>query len=204
MKTNFYFRNTNQKYRSECIQCCSIKQKEWRDKNPEKIKNHKKQYYENNRDKIRSLQKKNYNEIRDVIIKNQNNYERNRRKTDVNFRLFRNTRRRIHHALNGKSKSSSTREILGIDIETYRSWIEWQMTPEMNCEIIEIDHVNSICLFDVSDVEQLKEAFNWRNAQPLLKKYHQQKGTKFNVSYYQSQFIKADHFLKLNEEERLN
>ena len=33
---NFYFRNTSQKYRSECIQCCSIKRKEWRDKIHEK------------------------------------------------------------------------------------------------------------------------------------------------------------------------
>ena len=29
MKTDFYFRNNNRKYRSECIQCRSIKQKEW-------------------------------------------------------------------------------------------------------------------------------------------------------------------------------
>ena len=28
VQTNFYFRNTNQKYRSECIQCCSIQQKD--------------------------------------------------------------------------------------------------------------------------------------------------------------------------------
>ena len=37
MKTDFYFRNVNQKHRSECIQCCSIKLKEWRDKNHEKL-----------------------------------------------------------------------------------------------------------------------------------------------------------------------
>ena len=36
--------------------------------------------------------------------------EKNTYKTDVNLRLFKNTRRRIHHALNGKSKSSSTRD----------------------------------------------------------------------------------------------
>ena len=40
MKTHFYFRNANKKYKSECIQCFSIKQKEWSDKNHEKIKNH--------------------------------------------------------------------------------------------------------------------------------------------------------------------
>ena len=48
-------------------------------------------------------------------------YMKNRRKKDVNFRLICNTRRRIHHAPNGKSKSSSTLDILGIDTETYKS-----------------------------------------------------------------------------------
>ena len=47
-------------------------------------------------------------------------YMKNRIKTDVNFRLIRNTRRRIHHALNGKSKSISTKEILGIHIDSYK------------------------------------------------------------------------------------
>ena len=80
-------------------------------------------------------------------------------KTDVNFRLIRNTRRRIHHVLNGQSKSSSTREILGVDIDTYRKWIEFQITPDMTWDNIEIDHVKPICLFDVSKDEKLKEAF---------------------------------------------
>ena len=120
MKTDFYFRNTNEKYRSECIQCCCIKQKEWKDKNQENFLNRKKQYYEDNRKKNTQSTEKYYDENRDVIIKNQIKYERNRRKTDVNFGLIRNTRRRIHHALNGKSKSNSTKEILGMDIETYK------------------------------------------------------------------------------------
>ena len=53
-KTDFYFRNTNQKYRRECIQCCSIKQKEGRVEKHEKLKNHEKHYYEDNREKIRN------------------------------------------------------------------------------------------------------------------------------------------------------
>ena len=107
----------------------------------------KKQYYEDNREKVCSLQKKYYDENRDVIIKNKNNYEK---KTDVNFRLTRNKRRRIHHALNGKSKSSSTLEILGIDVETYRKWIEFQLTSDMTGDNIEIDHMKTICMLDIS------------------------------------------------------
>ena len=70
MKTNFSFRNTNQKHGTECIQCCTIKQKQWRDKNHEKIKNRKKQFYEDNTEKKRDQQKNYYDENRDVIIKN--------------------------------------------------------------------------------------------------------------------------------------
>ena len=133
-------------------------------------------------------------------IKNQIKYERNRINPDVNFRLIRNTRRIIHHALNGRSKSSLTRDILGIDIETYRKWIEYQMTPEKNWQKIEIDHVKAISLFDVYKDEELREAFSWKNTHPLLKHDHQKKGTKFNFLDYQLQFLKAYQFIKLDEE----
>ena len=126
--------------------------------------------------------------------------KKRRYKTDVNFRLIENTRRRLHHALNGKSKSSSTRVILGVDIDLYRKWIEYQMTPEMNWQNIEIDHVKAISLFDVSRVEELREAFSWKNTQPLLKLDHQKKGTKFNFLVSQLHFFKTYQFIKLNED----
>ena len=55
-------------------------------------------------------------------------------------------------------------------------------------------------MFDVSKDGELKEAFNWKNTQPLLKRDHLQKGTKFNFLDYRLQFIKAYQFIKLNEE----
>ena len=70
------------------------------------------------------------------------------------------------------------------------------MTPEMNCTNIELDHVEPICTFDLSDDEQLKEAFNWRNTQPLLKENHLHTGTKSNFSDYQLQFIREYQFIK--------
>ena len=98
------------------------------------------------------------------------------------------------------TKRSSTKEILGIDIDIYRKWIEYQMTPDMTWDNIEIDHVRPISSFDISDDEQLKEAFNWRNTQPLLKEIHQKKGIKYNFLDYRLQFIKSYQFLKINEE----
>ena len=96
-------------------------------------------------------------------------------------------------------KSSSTKEILGIDTETYRKWTEWHFTPQMNWSNIEIEHVRTICSFDTSKDEQLKGAFSWRNSQPLSKKDHQQKAIKFNLLDYQLQFTEANQFIKLKE-----
>ena len=59
-------------------------------------------------------------------------------------------------------------------------------------------------MFDVSNHEQLKEAFPWKNTQPLLKQDHRQMGTKFNFFDYQQQFVKAYQFIKLNGQEGLN
>ena len=78
------------------------------------------------------------------------------------------------------------------------------MTPDTTWDNIEIDHVKAICVFNVSKDEELKEAFNWKNTQPLLKADHKQKGVKFNFLDYQLQFIKAYQFIKINEEEGLN
>ena len=59
-------------------------------------------------------------------------YMKNRMKTEVSFRLIPNAKRRIHHVLNGKPKSSSTRDISEIDIILYKKLIEYQISPRMN------------------------------------------------------------------------
>ena len=78
------------------------------------------------------------------------------------------TRSRIRKALQGKTKSSSTITILSIGLDTYGNWIEFEMTPDMTWDNIEIDHVKALCLFDVLKDEELREAFIWKNAQTLL------------------------------------
>ena len=78
------------------------------------------------------------------------------------------------------------------------------MTPDMSWSNTEIDHVKSICMFDVSKEEEIKEAFNWKNTQLLLKQDHQLKGTKCNFLDYQLQIIKANQIIKLNIEKGLN
>ena len=74
----------------------------------------------------------------------------------------------------------------------------------MNWNDIEIDHVKPTCLFDVSKDVELREVFSWKNTQPLLKRDHQQKGTKFNNLDYQLHIIYAYQFLRLYDQKGLN
>ena len=113
--------------------------------------------------------------------------------------MTKNTRCRIYHALNGRSKSFSTKGILGVDIDNYRKWIEYQFTPEMNWSNTEVDHVKPTCSFDKSSNDDLKETFNWKNTQPLLNEIHSQKGTKNYFPDFQLQYIEAYQFLRLKE-----
>ena len=145
-----------------------------------------------------------FNKTKGELTNIKKQYVKSRIKTDVNYRLIEYTRNRIYKSLKGMMKQSSSRDILGIDIDSYKKWIEFQFTAEMNWSNIEIDHVNPICMFDVTKNDELREAFNWKNTQPLIKHDHQQKGIKFNFLDYQLQFIKAYQFLRLKDQAGLN
>ena len=99
--------------RKNCKDCKNSYNHKYYKENSETLKNYQREYRINTREKI-------------------NERERKRRVYDMNYRLILNTRRRIHHALKGESKSTTSKKLLGIDIETFKKWIEYQMTPEMN------------------------------------------------------------------------
>ena len=170
---------------SQCKSCVIQKQRLYDSENRERIIYRNKDFRLKHHDKIMA-QKKMYNNIR--------------YRTVINFCLICKTRSRIYKTLKGMTKQSSSINILGRDIDLYRKWLEFQFTPEMNWEDIEIDHVKPICMFDVTKDEELREASNWRNTQPLLKQDHLQKGINFHFLDYQLHFIKAYQFIKLNEE----
>ena len=156
-------KNMSDGLNTHCKNCIIQKQKqcdiEHRDKKREYYQNNRdrlKDYYLQNRDRIKEYQKKNHVKI----IAQKRIYSNNKNKTDINFQLNRKTGSGIYKSLKGMTKQSSMKEILGIDTDLYRKWQEFQFTPEMNWSNIEVDHIKPICMFDVSDDEQLKEAFS--------------------------------------------
>ena len=120
---------------SQCKSCVFQKQRKFDYENRERIINRNKDNRLKHHDKIMAQKK--------IYINN--NY-----KTDINFCLICKTRNRIYKTLKGMTKQSSSINILGIDIDLCRKWLEFQFTPEMKWENIEIDHVKPICMFDVT------------------------------------------------------
>ena len=82
-----------------------------------------------NGDRLINNQKLYDKQNRDKINTQTNEYFGKRRVLNNNYPLIRNIRSRIYQALKGNLKSSSTKNILGIDDKTYRKWLEYQMTP---------------------------------------------------------------------------
>jgi len=131
--------------------------KEYREIHKEERKNYDKEYFLNNKEEI----------VRKKII-----YTRNKRKTDLNFRLRDYLRNRIYYALKENSKSAKTMELLGCSIEFFLNYYESKFINGMswtkvgNGEI-HCDHIIPCASFDLSKPEEQHKCFHYTNLQPL-------------------------------------
>lgn len=92
------------------------------------------------------------------------------RRTDLDFKLQHNLRNRLRKALQGRSKSARTLELIGCDIGFLRRWLEAKFQPGMTWENYggwHIDHIMPCASFDLSDPVQQRTCFRWTNLQPL-------------------------------------
>jgi hypothetical protein len=101
-----------------------------------------------------------------------NGYQRNKRQTDINFRIADNLRRRINIAIKGKQKNSSSLLVLGCSVSNLIERLESRFHSGMSWENYgktwEIDHIKPCASFDLSLPEEQFACFNYSNLQPLL------------------------------------
>jgi hypothetical protein len=146
----------------------AINGKLWRIKNKSKLHDQRNAY----------LQKIEVKEYRKIYI---NEYTKKRRYEDENFRLQRNWHKRIWDALNGICCSEKTQEILGLNSENFRIYIESKFKIGMSWAnygkkgIWEIDHIRPASVFDLTDYIQLRLCYHYSNLQPLFKEENQSK-----------------------------
>jgi hypothetical protein len=140
-------------------------------------KAHYKPYYEANKIERRAAVKA----WREANKEKRNAYERNRRRTDSQFRIAANLRRRLRDALNGHTKNGSAIKDLGCSVSELKKHLEKLFQPGMMWENYgewEIDHIKPIASFDLTDRKQLLEVCHYTNLQPLWSKDNKEKGNR--------------------------
>lgn len=99
-----------------------------------------------------------------------------KRATDLQFRLRIALRGRLHYALRGNPKVGSAVRDLGCSIIELKLWLEDQFHPGMTWEnwgpVWHIDHVRSLAEFDLTDRKQFLQACHYTNLQPLFAQDH--------------------------------
>jgi hypothetical protein len=137
--------------------------------------------YENNKEKILIRAKRYRDNNRDKI----NAYQRNRKRNDPDFKMRELLRHRMLRVLKEQKsiKSCNTMDLLGGTLEDARSHIESQFKEGMSWENHgnhgwHIDHIIPCSSFDLTDPEQQKKCFHYKNLQPLWWKENLSKGNK--------------------------
>jgi hypothetical protein len=137
-----------------------LQQKDWREVNKDRIKDYHKVYVESNKDKIRLQQKA---------------YDKNRLKTNIQYKLCCNLRSRLYKAINRNFKAGSAVRDLGCTVEELKPYLESKFQPGMTWDNWttdgwHIDHIKPLASFDLTDRNQLLEACHYTNLQPLWAK----------------------------------
>ena len=132
-----------------------------------------------------------------------NNYEKNKRKTDFNYKIAHNIRVRTNRAV--KSLNNKMNTLIGCSNSHFRKWIIYQLCGLMTLEnygiIWCLDHC--IPLKKTNEIDLYKYT-NWINLRPMYIKDNISKGYKIDNRLYLMQEIKAKYFVKLNGQEGLN
>lgn len=168
-----------EKYRNENNDIIKKKQKSWYNK---KGKTWKKEYEKNNRERIRK-------------------HEQDRYKNDFNYRIKKVLRTRLNKTVKGIKLSKSIISYIGISLDLFKKWIEYQFDDKMNWDNYgsywDLDHVMPCNSFDLSKNDNVYLCYNWTNLQPLEKKENYIKNKIINYDMCMNQINKILKFESL-------
>jgi len=173
-------RSRCQKYYQENKVKCLVISKNWRKTNPEKSNAVYARYRKTEKRKIVANRwaAKNRKTMQAYNVKKYN--------TDPRFNIATKIRRRISMAIHNQytKKATLTVELLGCSFLELKSYIESKFTLGMTWDKIlsgeiHLDHIRPYASFDLTDSEQQKQCFNYKNLQPLWAKDNLQKSNKW-------------------------
>jgi hypothetical protein len=163
-------REQQKKYKEENREKINRNQNEAAKKNKDKKAKTDKAYYEKNKGHIKERVKRYERENRKEVSESKRVYALNKRKEDINFKLAGVLRARLNTAIKRRQKSGSAVRDLGCSIEELKKYLEskfqlgvsWDNHGEWH-----IDHIRPLASFNLEDRQQLLEACNYTNLQPL-------------------------------------
>lgn len=130
--------------------------------------------------KIKKGHKANRNRGRVCRLKTKTEYIRERRRSNVGFRVASNLRKRLWESLQNKRKVNSFMGLMGCSILELKVHLEGKFDVGMTWDNYgaywHIDHIKPCAAFDLSkDIDQM-ECFHYTNLQPLEKTKNLKKG----------------------------
>jgi hypothetical protein len=140
--------------------------KKWRDNNPEKSK----EWGLENPEKKAITNHKSYIKNKKIVIERTRLYQNKRSKEDIGFRLAKILRSRLATALRKNIKNGSAVRDLGCSLLELKHHLESKFVCGMSWENYgkwHIDHIKPLSKFNLEDRNQLLEACNYKNLQPL-------------------------------------
>lgn len=167
----------NRKRRAKCKEEFAQRMKEWYQANQDYVRAYRKKYLPRRRE-LYQLRKEEIT-ARKRELSHTDKYRaavqakcRRYRQTDIQFALKDRIRASVNRALrrNWVRKSRRTMEMVGCSVDELKAHIERQFTDGMswqNRSTWHVDHFVPIVAFDLTDPEEQKWAFNWRNLRPL-------------------------------------
>jgi len=181
----------NAKYYSSNKETVLLKNKEYRDHNKDSICLQRKEY-RSREDTQEHIKKKNkeYLPIRKMKIKE-------RRKTDIDFKMKEILRSKIHKMINNLPTSYAT--YIGCNMEWLKVWLSFRFDNKMNWDNLgiywQIDHILPISRFDFTKEQDIRICFHWTNLQPLpAAEENRQKTNKIQLHYYFNNIVNIYRF----------
>lgn len=118
--------------RCYCKECGRKMVKAYKEKNKDKIRSYNKEYKQKNKDIIKKYNHEYNIRNRDSIRIRQKKYQMIKRSEDLNYKISLNLRNKLNKII--KMKKTSSKELLGCDIETLIKWLKYQFEEDMNME----------------------------------------------------------------------
>ena len=202
-KCNINIEMPNKRFKM-CEDCSRQKRldrcKTYKLNNKEHVQEYNKEWKSENKEQIKIYNKEYNIENRDIIQIRQNKQHRERRKTDIGYKMCNIITSRLKKLSNIYiSKISDIEKLIVISLVDYIKWIESNFMSEMNWnnhgEYWHIDHVIPCKWFDLSsNTEDRMYCFHWSNTRPLEAVKNMSRKNNCSIKELLNQEISAKYF----------